>query len=49
MPAALPAEMEGSTYIDEHHPPGYSDERVAEAADGEKKNGRIMEQEKEEK
>ena len=46
MSAALPAEMEGSTYVDEHHPPRYSDNRVAEAGDREKEQGRRMEQEK---
>ena len=46
MPAALPVEIEGSTYIDEHHPPGYSEERLAEAGDGEKEPGRLTEQEK---
>ena len=40
MPAALPVEMEGSTYIDEHHPPRYSDDRVAEAGDGQKEQGK---------
>ena len=49
MPAPLPAEMEGSTYINEHRPPGYSEERLAEAGDGEKEPGRLTEQEKGEK
>ena len=47
MPAAPPAEMEGSTYIDEHHPLGRSDDSVEGAEDRVKRQGRIMEQVKE--
>ena len=45
MPAAPPAEMEGSTYIDEHDPLGHSDKRAGDAADGEEKQ--VTEQGKE--
>ena len=44
MPAAPPAEMEGSTYIDEHHPLGHGDDDVGEAGDREKRQVRIVEQ-----
>lgn len=47
MPAALPAEMEGSTYIDERHPLGDSDDRVGEAGEGRERQWKITEQEKE--
>ena len=35
MPVTPPAEMEGSTYIDEHHPHGHSDDKVGDAGDRE--------------
>lgn len=46
MPAVLPVEMEGSTYIDEHHSPRYSDDKVGETGDGEKEQESMVEQEK---
>ena len=46
-PAAPPAEMEGSTYIDEHYPLERYDEKVVETGDWEKKQGEVMEQGKE--
>ena len=35
LPVTPPAEMEGSTYIDEHRPHVHSDEKVGEAEDRE--------------
>ena len=47
VPAAPPAEMKGSTHMDEHHPLEHSDHRAGEAGNREKRQGRIMEQRKE--